>query len=214
MRYLLPTAIIILVLALISCSSKKDTIVSLCKDPCLKDTLKFNGEHELNPYLYIVPANCFADTLVWSHKLMINDRKIVMSEYTKRDVMLGPETAQAFFKDTSYVWLMFNDCNSGRGYVLQLPYNKSQAIKSYSSALNRFDPKFSVSDGLIAYADYSFLYIQDMNTGKTEQVLLSDKELEIDFNEIHKTFDSINVTRNRVWVKMEGKEAVEKKINL
>ena len=207
-------AIIVLSIGMIGCSDKEAAPAKLCTDPCLKDSLKFRGDHDLQPYVYVLPANCAADTIVWSHKLVPRNKKIVVSEYTDRDVMVSPNLVQAYFTDTSHVWLLFNDCNTSRGFAIQLPYDTTRSIKSYKSALNRIDPKYNVAEGLVAYADYTFVYVQDMNTGKTEQLKLSDTELTIDFNQIHNTFDSIFVTRNRIYVKMKGEDAKEKAISL
>jgi hypothetical protein len=70
---------------------------------------------------------------------------------------------------------------------------------------------------LICYADYTFLYVEDKANGKIEKTLLSDKQLEIDFNNVHATFDSVNVTRKRIFVNLldhgESKK-IEKMINL
>ncbi len=70
---------------------------------------------------------------------------------------------------------------------------------------------------MICYADYTFLYVEDVLTGKKEQLKLADKELKIDWDNIHATFDSVNVTRNRIFVNMvENKEVkpLEKTISL
>lgn len=206
--------LLMLSFALFSCDKKEEKVVSLCTDPCLKDSVKFAGDHALKPYVYILPDNCFADTVVWSHKLVEKNKKIILSEYTNRDVIISPQTITAHFKDTGYVWLLFNDCTTSRGYALQLPFDTVRPIKKYLSALNRIDQRYNVAEGLIAYADYSFVYVEDMNTGKTAQMLLSEKELSIDFNAIHNTFDSVHITRNRMYVKLNGKDPVEKTISL
>ncbi len=201
-------------MVILSCKSKDETPKSLCNDPCLKDTIKVISDHALRPYVYFLPANCYADTIVWSHKLLPNDTKIVMSEYTKRDVSAYKEGVDVYFKDTVFAWVIFNDCSTPRGYAMQLFFDKNKGIKNYTSALNKFDPKFNIANGLICYADYNFVYIEDMDSGKKEQVKLSDKELEIDFNEIHKTFDSVHVTRNRAYIKLKGKDVIEKSFSL
>ncbi|HEX7847561.1 MAG TPA: hypothetical protein VF476_17295, partial [Chitinophagaceae bacterium] len=87
----------------------------------------------------------------------------------------------------------------------------------YTSALNDLDPKFKVEDGLIAYYDETFIYVQEMATGKKDKMVMNDKALDIDHNNVHKTIDSINVTRSKIWanLKVGGDwKPKEKKITL
>ena len=85
-----------------------------------------------------------------------------------------------------------------------------------SSAINSFDKKFVVPDDLVAYADYSTIYVEDMNTGKKEQMTFKE-EYKINFNNIHKTIDSVNISRNRIYVQLikDGQKVpLEKQIGL
>ncbi|HEY2720795.1 MAG TPA: hypothetical protein VGI82_03660, partial [Chitinophagaceae bacterium] len=85
-----------------------------------------------------------------------------------------------------------------------------------STAINNFDPKFSVADSLLAYTDKGNIIVEDISTGKQENMTFG-KALDFDFDAIHETLDSVNITRNRIWAKAkingEWKE-LEKTISL
>lgn len=206
-----------LFLTLPSCKdTSPDTVKPLCDTTCMSDTLKFNLDHPRKPFVYITANDCLPDSLIWSHDLLDDNRKMGFRTLMERNIRMNKSAVECFIKDTSYAWLKFNDCVTGRGFVLKLPFNKKNSISNYSSALNSFDPQFKIQDGLICYADYAFLYVEDMNTGKVEKLLLNDKELKIDFNNIHETFESVNVTRNKITANIivDGvKKTVEKTIS-
>ena len=85
-----------------------------------------------------------------------------------------------------------------------------------SSAINSFDKKFVVPEDLRAYADYSTIYVEDINTGKQESMTFKE-EYKIDFNDIHKVIDSVNVSHDRIFVQLiknGEKVPLEKKISL
>ena len=85
-----------------------------------------------------------------------------------------------------------------------------------SSAINSFDKKFVVPDDLRAYADYSTIYVEDINTGKKEQMTFKE-EYKINFNKIHDVIDSVNVSHDRIYVELiknGNKLPLEKKISL
>ena len=84
------------------------------------------------------------------------------------------------------------------------------------SALTRFDKKFVIPEDLRAYADYSTIYVVDVNTGKKEQMSFKE-EFKINFDKLHETFDSVNVSRNRIYVVLNKdgqKVPMEKNISL
>jgi hypothetical protein len=99
---------------------------------------------------------------------------------------------------------------------MQLPFNKKQSLRKMSSAINSFDKKFVVPEDLRAYADYSTIYVEDINTGKKESMTFKE-EFKIDFNNIHEVVDSVNVSHDRIFVQLiKGGEnlPLEKKISL
>jgi hypothetical protein len=131
-------------------------------------------------------------------------------------VRINKAAVNCYFKDTSYAYLSFNDCVTGRGYLLKLPFSKQESISKISSAINAFDKKFVVPDDLRAYADYSTLYVVDIATGKKEQMTFKE-QYKIDFNNIHEVIDSVNVSRSRMFIllKKDGQSIpIEKKITL
>ena len=134
----------------------------------------------------------------------------------EKDVRLNKNFVSCYFKDTSYAWLKFNDCINGRGFLVKLPYSKADKWSIYTSALNSFDPKFSVDDQLIAYYDDTFIYVQELETGKIDRMLMNNTKLDIDHKNVHKTFDSVHITRDRIWanIMINGQwKAMEKKID-
>ena len=212
------TAIYVTLLSLFYLACKEPTVQKkFCADPCLKDTLKYTGDHRGKPYVYISAKSCTPDTILWSHANMESNRKMGLSNLLGQPVSIDKQFVRCDFYDTSYVWVQLNDCSTFRGYFLKLPFDKKKSISKYSSGLTNFDPKYSVEDGLICYADYTFLYVEDKATGKIEKTLLSDKQLDIDFNNVHATFDSVNITRKRIFANLliggESKK-IEKMINM
>ncbi|MBL7720827.1 MAG: hypothetical protein JNK98_02415, partial [Chitinophagaceae bacterium] len=118
------------------------------------------------------------------------------------------------FNDTSYAWLLFNDCATGRGYQLRLPFNKTADIGRKSSGINNIDKKFSISDNLVVNTDRGNIYVEDMITGKKAMMTFGQK-LDIDYDAIHEYIDSVNITNSRIWVKiLVDKKWVEKEKNI
>ena len=66
------------------------------------------------------------------------------------------------------------------------------------SALNKFDPKFAVADGLAVYTDKGNIFVEEMATGKTSMMTFG-KMLEMDYDYVHDYIDSINVTPAHIW---------------
>lgn len=202
-----------------SCEDKAVTTVKpFCDTACLKDTLKFaNQAHEAVPKLAITPYDCLPDSILWTHRYLATNKKMPLSSLTGRSVRIDSNFVKCYFTDTSHVWIEFNDCNNGRGYVFKLPFNKAVKMTKSTAALTRFNPKFKIADGIVCYSDYTKLYVEDVNTGKIETMEFSKTELDIDFDNIHASFDSANVTRDRIYlVLLENgqKKPVEKKISL
>ena len=210
-------AIPILALAAACSNQSAEAVKPLCDTTCMTDSIGFDLDHQLKPYVYITANNCHPDSLVWSHSAMESNRKMGFSTLVTNTVYMNRSMVDCYIKDTSYAWLKFNDCMTGRGYLMKLPFSKENDLSNYTSALNNFDPAFKIADGLICYADYTFIYVEDMETGKTEKLLMHDQELKIDWNNIHQTFESVNVTRNRIEADIlinGNKKRVEKNISL
>jgi len=184
-----------------ACSSSKPK--PFCDTVCLTDTLKFsNTNYHLKPYVYISVKKCNADTLIWSYDGMGVNRKMDLDDLLGTDIRLNKNFIRCIINDTSYAWLMFNDCSNGRGYLLKLPFDKKKSIGRKSSAINSLDPKFSIDDGLAAYTDRGNIFIEEIKTGKTAMMTFG-QQLAIDYEAIHKTIDSVNITPSKIWVKVK-----------
>ena len=206
-----------LIVVLFSCGNKSaEQARSFCDTTCSSDAFRFDAAHKLKPFVSVSQKNCAADTVTWSHEALPTQRQMQVSTLLDRNVRINRSAIDCFIKDTGYAWLQFNDCVTGRGFLLKLPFNKKESVRSMKSALTHFDKKFVVPPDLRAYADYSTLYVVDVNTDKREQMSFKE-ELKINFDKLHDTFDSINISHNRIYavLKKNGEKVpMEKKISL
>ena len=200
---IIPVVSITLAGAFGSCKSESAVAPTFCDTSCLKDSIKYmKEEHPLKPSVYISASNCIADTISWSYIDMGANRKLGIADFLGTPVHINKDYITCFIKDTSYAWVLFNDCSNGRGYSLKIPFNKRDNIGRKSSVINKFDPKFSVADGLVAYSDRGNLFVEDMATGKTAMMTFGAK-VDIDYDVIHETVDSVNVTPTRLWARVK-----------
>jgi hypothetical protein len=190
---------------------------TFCDTTCSNGDISFKGDEKFDQSLILSIKNCQPDTLSWTHGRAPSHKKIQLTEFLNQPLKLNQKNVSCGFQDTSMVWLAFNDCVTGRGYLLKLPYNQNKSIQKITSALNSFDPKFSVDPDLRAYTDRGNIYVADVHTGKEAEMTFK-KEYDMDFNDIHKAIDTINVTKKRIYVKLidkDGKEVpLEKNIDL
>lgn len=189
---------------------------TFCDTACLQDTIKFTIQHPLEPYVYISAKNCLADTLIWSYYGLGVNRKEAISYLAGTTVRLNKNYIRAYIKDTSYAWISFNDCSNGRGYLLKIPFNKRDKIIRKGSAINAHDRKFSIAEGLVVYSDKGNLFVEEMATGKTAMMTFGEK-IDVDYDAIHETIDSVSVTADHVWAKVklgENWKTIEKNITL
>ncbi len=218
MRCILAAIAILPVFALAFGSCKSSTgPATFCDTACMKDTIKFTDDkHPLKPYIYISARNCAADSLIWSYDGMGVNRKLDLADILGTTLHLSKDFIRCTFKDTGYVWLLFNDCSSGRGYSLKIPFNKKGTISPKASAINGLDPKYSVAEGLVAYTDRGNIFIEEMSTGK-KAMMTFGQDISPNYNAIHETIDSVNITPSRAWAKVKIKDewkVLEKKIEL
>jgi hypothetical protein len=216
MRKLYPFFIAAVVVLAASCGGNNGTAgATFCDTTCKTDSLHFKGDHKLNPMVDIGLNACKADTIIWTHDLA-GSKLLDLRQDLGQDVYLNPSAIDAYIKDTAYAWVQFNDCKTGRGYALRLPFSKAVERRKVTSAFTKFDPKFSIEDGLIAYTDRGSVFVENMETGQ-QAVLPFDKPYDIDFNKLHEMVDSVKLTKDRVFVQMirDGeKKTYEKKISL
>ena len=210
---LLKLTMILLIFAftILSCKNKNsaNTKKSFCDTICMMDSLKFiDNNSKLRPYVYISTKNCTGDTLTWGYT---GQNKNILFNYK-----LNKDYTRCFIKDTLFALLVFNTCENGRGYFLKFSFGKKASFRKSTSAINNFDPRFSVADSLLAYTDKGNLFVEEIGTGK-KATLTFGKQLDFNFDTIHETIDSVNITPNRIWakVKMDGEwKTLEKNIAL
>jgi hypothetical protein len=175
-----------------------------------------NNEHPLRPFVAFSAKDCEADTFAWSYDGMGVIRKMDVAGLTGTQVKLNKDNVRCVFNDTSAAYVLFNDCNGGRGYYLRIPFNKTANIGRSNRALNNFDPKYDVDDNLLAYIDPANILVVEMKTGKTA-LMTFGTDIKPDYANLHNTIDSVSIKPDRIWARYkfenEWKE-LEKKIVL
>jgi hypothetical protein len=198
-----------------SCSNNAGTAKTFCDTACNTDSLHFKGDNKLNPIVSIGLNACKADSVMWTHDLA-GTKMLSLDADLGQDVYLNKTAIDCFFKDTSYAWLQFNDCKTGRGYLMKLPFSKSEERRKITGALTKFDPKFSIESNLIVYTDRGSVFVENLENSQ-KATLSFDKAYDIDFNKLHEMVDSIHVSKDRIFVQMirDGKKVpYEKKVSL
>ncbi|MBM3414748.1 MAG: hypothetical protein FJY16_07425 [Bacteroidetes bacterium] len=197
-----------------SCNWFSSPPPTFCDTACIKENIRFSGTHEDIPYVEISVANCLPDTLSWSYSGLGTKRKIGFAYLIGRTVKINNDFIKVQFKDNQYAWILFNDCVTGRGFQIQLPYDKATPFRLKSSGLNPLDPKFSIEEGLIANTDRGNLFVEDAMDGKKAMMTFGEK-LDIDYDVIHDHIDSVSITRNKLWAKIKiGNKWVVKEKNI
>lgn len=199
-----------------SCSNKGDTAQTFCDTTCVNDTFAFEGNETLRQYVAISVKNCEADTLNWTHIGKENMRKLGMKDLLNETVRLHRSAINGAILDTTAAWINFNDCITGRGYLLKINLDHSGGVSMISSAINSFDKKFAIEPNLRAYTDRGNIYVDNVLNGKRAEMTFKE-EYEFDFNNIHETLDSVNITSNRIYVKLikDGEPVeLEKEVDL
>jgi hypothetical protein len=202
---------------LFSCGGKEEP-KPFCIAPCQEDTIKFkNEQHQLKPYVYISASNCGPDSVIWSYSGLGTNRKLSFTDFGGSKFKLNKDFITCIINDTSFAWLLFNNCENGRGYFAKIPFNKKLNISRKGSALNKFDPKFAVADGLVAYTDRGNIFVEEMMTGKKAMMTFGSSLPDLDYDAMHEYIDSVNITPTRIWAKvLMGKNwtPIEKNITL
>lgn len=200
MRFLIiPILVVAAAFSFGSCGSSSSK--TFCDTTCNNDTLRFTIEHPDHPFVYISVKNCAPDSITWGNDMMLNNRKMKFSDMTGEELKLNKNFVRSYIKDTSYAWILFNDCINGQGYAIKIPYNKGN-ISPKNNAINSLDPKYSVAENLVAYTDRGNVFVEDMETGK-KAMMTFGKRTDLDYNAMHETIDSVNITPTKVWVKIK-----------
>lgn len=129
-------------LAFISCKSSSGP-ATFCDTSCMKDTLKFTKDNNpLKPYVYISANNCMADTVIWSYDGMGANRKLGLTDLLGASLHLNKDFVRCTFNDTSYVWLLFNDCSNGRVILSKFPLVKKEPLLQKPAPLTALTKNF------------------------------------------------------------------------
>jgi hypothetical protein len=161
--------------------------------------------------------DCMADSIIYTYEGASNVRTVPFSDYGPKEIRLNKSNINVAFQDTASIWVSFNDCSTGRGYLFELPYTSGKSSIKTTAALNSIDKKFSVDPDLRAFTDRGNIFVVNVTNGKQAQMTFKENYADMDFNDIHKTLDSINVTKTKIYVKLlkEGKEVpIEKEVSL
>lgn len=206
-------------ICLASCgNNSSNTAKTFCDTTCTNDTLKFNGnDAKWKQSLSIAMKNCTPDTMTWTYQGANATRKAPFSDYVSQDVRINKSAIDVAFQDTAAIWISFNDCFTGRGYLIELPYRSGKSTVKTSAALNSIDKRFAIDPDLRAYTDRGNIFVVNVNNGKEAQMTFKENYADMDFNDIHKTIDTINISKNRIYVKLlkDGKEVpIEKNVDL
>lgn len=184
---------------------------SICKDSsCITEPMSFESKAANNPKVRISFKDCKFDSIHWEKGGMGVIKDIIFSDFIENDIRPSKSMLSCDIIESKSAWIKFNDCTTGRGYVIKLPFDKTGTTSKYKSALNGFDPKFKIADGLVAYYDNTFIYVQDMATEKTAKTLMTDTGITeiIDYNDVHSLIDNVNITKDHITAKIlfGGKE--------
>jgi hypothetical protein len=175
---------------------------TFCDTSCLRDSIKFTGDHKLNPFVYISARDCKADTLKWGYKGMSVFKQAAISDLLGNSVRINPGYLKCYIRDTSYIWLLLNNCVSGRGFVVKLNFNNAGGMVN-GKAINSTDPAFKVADNLVAWTDGGNIFVEDAMTGKTAQMTFG-VDLHIDdYSAIHDYIESVDITPDHIWAKVK-----------
>lgn len=195
----------LLSLGLSSCGGSGSTAATFCDTACFNDTLRFTGAHPTHPMVCISMNACMPDSIHWNHDGMDTYTKTGFAYLIGTAVRINKKFVTVKFKDNEYAWLLFNDCITGRGFQVRLPYSKSLPFSIKSSGINSFDPKFSIADSLIVNTDRGNIFVEHAYTGKKAMMTFGEK-LDIDYDALHEHIDSVNITEKRIWVRFKSKE--------
>jgi hypothetical protein len=198
------------------CGRSANTPAPLCDTTCVKDTIRFLGDHPSKPQVVIIPKDCLPDTLMWTFEGMSANRKIAMNTIFNPLIPIRSSHARCLFDGNKKAWLIFNDCATGRGYQVKLPFDKRESLSVRTSGINPIDPKFNIAPSLLAYTDRGNIYVEHLSKG-TNAMMTFREEVPINYDRIHEHIDSVSVTPKKIWVRIKIQDQwkeLEKDIDL
>lgn len=208
----LPFVLIITAVAFVGCTGSGSKMEAssqpFCSDTsCIKDPILVEGVGEGSPFVRISFKDCRIDSIHWEKGGMGNIKDILFNEFIEKEVKPSRQFISCDIIGTKTAWIKFNDCATGRGYLLKLPFDKDGTTAKFTSAINNFDPKFKIENGLVAYYDNTFIYVEDIETGQVAKQLLTDTGVtDIDYDNIHSLIDTVNITKANIYAKLKVKK--------
>ena len=210
------TAAGLLSMFITSCKNEAKTTGPAFDTTCVTTPFKWTGDAAQKMEVVLSVDNCIADTLSWTHKSMETPRMMHVSTLMDNMIQPSKDAVKCVFVGNKYAWLTFNDAFSGRGFMVMMPFDKKESLRTMKGAINSFDKKFVLPDDLRAYSTYNEIFVEDINTGKTEKMSYKE-EYTIKWNKIHETIDSVNISHKRIFVQLirnGEKVQLEKAIDL
>ena len=206
-----------LALALIGCGGGEKTETAsntFCKDSsCMAEPVTVTSDATGKPFINVSFKDCKIDSIRYG-KAKGAAGTIIFADYIQNEIKPTKDAFKVDIIDGKNGWIRFNDCVTARGYAIKIGFDDKGSIQKLTTAINNFDPKYKVADGLVAYYDNTFIYVQDMATDKKAQQLLTDVGVRNhDVNDPHSLIDSVNITKEKIYAKIlfEGKEIVHDK---
>jgi hypothetical protein len=219
---LIPAAVVLMIAAFgSSCGGGSSAPATFCDTTCVKDSVFLSDEDPASSFVRISFKDCKPEAVNWGNKTLAKSKFTDFKAITGKTVHIDPKFIKAYLGDTSYVWLMFNDCTTGQGFAAKLMMGTIEKGKPaaipYNAALNSMDPKFSVADELVAWTDRGNIIIEEKATGKGALMTFGNALEGFEYTNIHASIDSVNITPTRIWAKFkvgEKWEVKEKNITL
>jgi len=211
--------IILAFLIIYSCNSGADNAnvaKDFCKADCGVDTIQAKEGDNVKSIVRINMRNCRPDSITWGNSLMENYRQMEFAELVGKELSINPDNVRFKFYGNAYAWLIFNECKWGQGYIIKLPFNKTDNIFRKSSAFNLLDRKYNVDTSMVAYTDRGNIFVEQMATGKKAMMTFGENT-DLEYDAMHETVDSVSITPTHIWAKVRiGKEwkEIEKDITL
>jgi hypothetical protein len=211
--FLVAGCLVIVMNACNSSSKDKATTASFCDTTCNNDTMHFESGAKDRSFVTITMKNCKPDSVTWGSEKMITYRQLPFTDLVGKTLPINKNFVRAKIFD-GYVWLLMNECISGQGYVVKLPFNDKENIFRKNTAFNPMDKKYTIDESIIAHTDKGNLFMEQMATGKKAMMTFGEP-LAMEYNDMHQAIDSISITPTHAWAKVKiGKEwkVVEKDI--
>lgn len=194
------TFIAILLISCANNSNSKKQAAAFCADTtCVQEPLLISEQGNGNPLVIISFKDCKIDSINWEKDGLGVKKAINFSEFVGKEVRISKEKISGEIIEAKFAWIKFNDCTTGRGFIIKLPFDKTGNTSKITSALNSFDPNYKVAEGLVSYYDNTFIYVEDIKTGLIAKTLLTDTGVRnIDYDYVHSLIESVDITTSHI----------------